>query len=86
MNDIFTPYTHFTLIYIIVYIDDVLIFSQSINQHFKHLETFLQIVKNNRLVMLATKLKSFQTKIRFLIHKIHKNTIQPINKSIEFAS
>ena len=33
MNDIFTPYTAF----IIVYIDDVLVFSNTIDQHFKHL-------------------------------------------------
>jgi hypothetical protein len=33
MNDIFTPYTSFS----IVYIDDDLIFSNSIDQHWKHL-------------------------------------------------
>ena len=33
MNDIFTPYTSFS----IVHIDDVLIFSNSIDQHWKHL-------------------------------------------------
>ena len=33
MNDIFTPYTSFP----IVYIDNVLIFSNSIDQHWKHL-------------------------------------------------
>ena len=33
MNDIFTPYTSF----IIVYIDDALVFSKTIDQHFKHL-------------------------------------------------
>ena len=37
MNDIFNPFTHFT----IDYIDDVLIFSKSIDEHWKHLNSFL---------------------------------------------
>jgi len=37
MNDIFNSYTSF----IIVYIDDVLVFSNTIDQHFEHLQTFL---------------------------------------------
>ena len=51
MNEIFDPYSSF----IIVYIDDVLIFSQSIDQHWKHLNTFLNVVKHNGLVVLALK-------------------------------
>jgi len=50
MNDIFTPYISF----IIVYIDDVLVFSKSIDQHFKHLPTFLHIIKRNGLVVSAS--------------------------------
>jgi hypothetical protein len=41
MNDIFTLHTNFA----IVYIDDVLIFSNSIDQHWKHLETFIKLYK-----------------------------------------
>jgi hypothetical protein len=43
MNNIFTPFTNFS----IVYIDEVLIFSKSIEQYWKHLHTFVQIIKNN---------------------------------------
>ena len=41
MNDVFNPYTSF----IIVYIDDILIFFQNIDQHFKHLNTLINIIK-----------------------------------------
>ena len=39
MNDIFNEYTKFY----IVYIDDVLIFSNSIEEYFKHLKIFKKL-------------------------------------------
>ena len=82
MNDIFNPYTNFP----IVYIDDVLIFSNSIEHHFKHLNIFQNIVKENGLVVSAPKIKLFQTKIRFLGFEIYQGKIKHIQRSIEFAS
>jgi len=61
MNDIFNRYTSF----IIVYIDDVLIFSTSIEQHLKHLNIFTNIIVKNVLAVSASKMILFQTKIRF---------------------
>jgi len=81
MNDIFTPYTSF----IIVYIDDVFVFSKTIDQHFKHLQTFISIMKRNGLAASATKLLLFQTKIRFLGHHIYQGTIKPIQRALIFA-
>ena len=81
MNDIFIPYSHFC----IVYIDDILIFSDNIDQHFKHLKIFIDIVKQNGLVLSPTKINLFQTKIRFLGHNIHQGTIIPIERSLIFA-
>ena len=49
MNDIFTPFTNFS----IVYIDDVLIFSNSIDQHWKHLDIFVRVIKQHRFSCLS---------------------------------
>ncbi|KAK2973928.1 hypothetical protein RJ640_019443 [Escallonia rubra] len=83
-------YVHIGLVQIgitsIVYIDDVLIYSQTIDQHWKHLNTFLKIIKHNGLAVSAKKICLFQTKIRFLGHNIEKGSIIPIDRSVEFAS
>jgi len=81
MNDIFTPYTNF----IIVYIDDVLVFSNTIDQHFKHLHIFISVIERNGLAASASKLLLFQTKIRFLGHNIYQGTIKPIQRALAFA-
>ena len=82
MNDIFNDYTKF----FIVYIDDVLIFLNFIEEHFKHLKNFQKIVRDNGLVIYATKIKLFQTDIRFLGFDIYQGQIKPIHRAIEFAN
>lgn len=81
-NDIFVPYSQ----YILSYIDDILIFSNTLDEHFKHLNVFQHVVTKNRLVVSAPKMKFFQTKVRFLGHLIVNNTITHIQRSIEFVS
>jgi hypothetical protein len=82
MNDIFNLFSHFT----IVYIDDVLIFSKSIEEHWKHLNTFLDTIKHSGLVVSSKKIKFFQTKIRFLGFDISEGKIRPIDRAIQFAN
>ncbi|XP_023877931.1 uncharacterized protein LOC111990390 [Quercus suber] len=60
MNDIFNSFSHFT----IVYTDDVLVYSKSIDEHWKRLYSFLDIIKRNGLVVSAKKIKLFQTKLQ----------------------
>ena len=76
MNDIFNHYTNFSL----VYIDDVLIFSNSIEHHFKHLEIFQQFVRENGLVVSAPKIKLFQTRI-FDFYFLLSSIILPVKIS-----
>ena len=66
MNNILNPFSHF----IIVYIDDVLVFSKSIEEHWKHLNSFFKTIKLNGLVLSPSKCVLFQTSIRFLGHII----------------
>ncbi|KAK6150679.1 hypothetical protein DH2020_015611 [Rehmannia glutinosa] len=82
MNEIFNDYSKLC----IVYIDDVLIFLNFLEEHFKHLKTFLYIVKQNGLVVSKSKMSLFQTKIRFLGHYISQGTITPIERSLQFAN
>ena len=53
MNDIFNDFQDFT----IVYIGDVLVFSQNIEKHFKHINIFIDIIKTNGLVVSLPKVK-----------------------------
>uniref|UniRef100_A0A7C8YX31 Reverse transcriptase domain-containing protein n=1 Tax=Opuntia streptacantha TaxID=393608 RepID=A0A7C8YX31_OPUST len=76
MNDIFTPYTNF----IIVYIDDVLVISNTIDQHFKHLQTFIFVMERNGLAASASKRLLFQTKIRFLGITFIKERLSPFKE------
>ena len=81
MHNIFNDHSNFSL----VYIDYIFIFFQNIDQHIKHLGTFLHVVKNNVMVISSPKIQLFQTKIRFLGHEIVKGTIKLISRAIEFG-
>ena len=63
----------------------MLIFSQTIDQHFKHLKTFYLAIRKAGLAIFSSKVSLFQTKIRFLGHYISKGTITPIERSLAFA-
>ncbi|UVW45035.1 ORF3 [Badnavirus tessellopandani] len=52
--------------YIAVYIDDILIFSNSEESHVQHLENFLSICEKEGLVLSPTKMKIAQPEIEFL--------------------
>ena len=79
--NIFNLFSHFT----IVYIDDVLVYSSSIDKHWKHLHSFLDTIKRNGLVVSAKKVKLFQTKVRFLGFDISEGQIRPIDRAIQFV-
>jgi hypothetical protein len=49
------------------------------------LNSFLEIIKHNGLVVSSPKIKLFQTKIRFLGYNIYQDKINAIDRVIKFA-
>ena len=62
-----------------------MIFSQTIDQHFRHLKTFYFATRKAGLAISNFKVLLFQTKVKFLGHHISKWTITPIERSLLFA-
>jgi hypothetical protein len=71
--------------WLIVYIDDILVFSDSIDQHFKHLEMFLKVIKQSGLVLSKKKMELFKTSVKFLGHTISNGQISLQTHAVEFA-
>jgi len=62
-----------------------MMYSTTIDQHFKHLQIFISVMERNGLAASASKLLLFQTKIRFLGHNIYQGTMKPIQRALIFA-
>ena len=67
------------------YINDGLIFSKNLEQHFKHFNVFIEITKRNDLAISKSKIVLFKSKIHFLGHNIFQGTIIPIERAIQFT-
>ncbi|GJT64801.1 ORFIII-like polyprotein [Tanacetum coccineum] len=74
--------------FIVVYIDDILVFSKNEKDHAKHLERMLKICEDNGLVLSPTKMKIAVSTVDFLGAVIGEGTIklQPhiIKKIVNF--
>jgi len=81
MDDTLKPYFD----WLIVYIDDILVFSTSLEQHFKHLRKFLQVIKQVGLVLSKKKIELFKTEIKFLGHTIDNGKLTLQTHAVEFA-
>jgi ribonuclease HI len=56
--------------FILVYIDDILIFSRSYKEHIAHLEIFFRKVEQHGLILSKRKMEICKEKINFLGHEI----------------
>lgn len=67
MNDIFRPYLRK---FVLVFFDDILVYSSDEANHFQHLATVLQTLRQNQLFVKASKCSFGQSSIAYLGHII----------------
>ena len=80
MNRIFFPLIGVCMF---VYIDDLVIFSQSIEDHIQDLKKVFSIIKNNGLKVNLEKCHFFKQKVELLGHILSINGVAPIPEKIE---
>ena len=80
MNNIFRPHLDK---FVLVYLDDILIYSKTREDHLKHLRTILQILKEHQLYGKLSKCKFLCHSLEYLGHIISEKGIQVNSKKIE---
>jgi tRNA/tmRNA/rRNA uracil-C5-methylase (TrmA/RlmC/RlmD family) len=61
--------------FILVYIDDLLVFSKSYKEHIAHLKTFFRKVEQHGLILSKKKMEICKVKINFLGYEIGERKI-----------
>ena len=63
--------------FVIVFIEDILIYSSSPEEHEQHLQTILQILREKQLYVKFSKCEFWMEEIAFLGHVVSKEGVQP---------
>ena len=65
MHRVFPPYLD---LFVVVFVDDILIYSQSEEEHEDHLRIILQTLKDHQFYVKFNKYKVWLTEVKFLGH------------------
>ena len=79
MSKVLTFLNHFTF----TYLDNVLIFSKSCEEHLQHLSAVFQKFKAAGLKIKLTKCQFFKTQLHYLGHRISADGLEPLPEKLE---
>lgn len=77
MNDILRPLLR---ICVLVFIDDILIYSPDLTTHVQHIRQVFQLLKQHGLCVKLSKCSFVQQRISYLGHVISKEGVEPGDK------
>ncbi|GES79037.1 enzymatic polyprotein, putative [Rhizophagus clarus] len=69
--------------FVVVYIDDIMIYSKSFEEHIEHLEKVLRKLKEKNIILKLKKCKFGERNIEFLGHIVGRDGLKPEEKKIE---
>ena len=80
MNKIFGPYL---CNFIIVFFDDILIYSRSFSEHLEHLKTAFQILRDNNFFLKLPKCSFVTQQVEYLGHVVSKCEVEPVPTKVD---
>ena len=80
MNQVFLPYLRK---FVIIFFNDILVYSVSISEHLQHLRIVLQTLLENQLFAELSKCQFCQESIEYLGHIVSVSGVQPDPKKIQ---
>ncbi|GBG73252.1 hypothetical protein CBR_g12970 [Chara braunii] len=69
--------------FVVVYLDDILIFSKTMEEHLKHLEEVLQVLKEAQLHLNLEKSEFGRDNVIYLGHRLSANGLEPEATKVE---
>ena len=80
MHRVFQPYLDQ---FVVVFVDEILIYSQSEEEHEDHLRVFLQLLRDHQLYAKFSKCKFWLTKVGFLGHVVLASCVSVDPEKVE---
>lgn len=79
MNLIFRPYLR---CFVIVFLDDILIYSSSFSDHLRHLELTLQVLLDNNFILKLSKCSFAQSQVEYLGHLVSSHGVEHVASKV----